>query len=350
MEAKYARTGTDHVVTTSSVLGPTSLKLDLTVGDVRRQILRMRTPYEALASDQAVRDRFARELAAGGLVEHGLREAVAAAASRMWDWFGALLEDSVRSEPAPGTPDRVRSTLLRRLLLQFVLLAAEIERHLGRIATRNAPAWTDPQSSADLFVITIARFYEQDRDYNFWHIDQIVRTEFDPTCVRLAELLSSAHDRCGLPADPLESHVAMRNREELAPLFTQDLALSADDATAIVAALRDIAESDGVHDDELAMITSFVEQIDADLGALEPTKIGPMTPAKLAAKLRDPTLRTVAVQCAVLLALADGAISDKERARVLEYAQALEVPRDRYQQIERTLTEWVKSGQLEPIL
>jgi tellurite resistance protein len=69
-----------------------------------------------------------------------------------------------------------------------------------------------------------------------------------------------------------------------------------------------------------------------------------MTPQKLALRLVDPTLRTVAVQCGVLVAMADGKLSPKERERVIEYANALGVTGKSYDQIERTITDWVKSG------
>lgn len=144
-----------------------------------------------------------------------------------------------------------------------------------------------------------------------------------------------------------ETHASPR-REELSPLFT-DVPMSVDDANAIVAALRDIAETDGVHEQELGMIAGFVEALDADLGAAVPTSLEAMTPTKLASQLVDPTLRTVAVQCAVLLALADGAISDKERARVTEYASALGVTGESYTKIERVMTSWVKSGDIASI-
>lgn len=137
-------------------------------------------------------------------------------------------------------------------------------------------------------------------------------------------------------------------REQLSPLFTE-VPMTADDAGAIVAALRDIAETDGVHAEENALIESFVEALDVDLGATEPTKLGAMTPALLATRLLDPTVRTVAVQCAVLLAMADGAISEKERARVLEYADALEVTRADYEKIERVIGDWVRSGDIASI-
>ena len=134
----------------------------------------------------------------------------------------------------------------------------------------------------------------------------------------------------------------MANREDLAPLFT-DVPMTSDDANAIVAALRDIAESDGVHDEELQMIAGFVEMLNADLGD-SPSKLGKMTPEKLAQKLIDPTLRTVAVQCAVLLGMADGKLTDKERARIVEYATALGVTGKDYDKVESTIVGWVKSG------
>jgi tellurite resistance protein len=141
----------------------------------------------------------------------------------------------------------------------------------------------------------------------------------------------------------------MTTLDELRPLFTE-VTMSRDEANAIVAALRDIAASDGMHDEELAMIEGFVQTLDADLGEPEPTQLEPMTPEKLARKLFDPTLRTVAVQCAVLLALADGAISDKERQRVVEYATALGVAGEQYDKLESVLSDWMKSGDLGPLM
>jgi tellurite resistance protein len=123
----------------------------------------------------------------------------------------------------------------------------------------------------------------------------------------------------------------MTTLDELRPLFTE-VTMSRDEANAIVAALRDVAESDGMHDEELAMIQGFVETLDADLGELEPT------------------IRTVAVQCAVLLALADGAISDKERERVVAYAGALGMGDDQYRKIETILSDWMSSGDLDPLM
>lgn len=139
----------------------------------------------------------------------------------------------------------------------------------------------------------------------------------------------------------------MTTNQDLFPLFTE-VPMTTDDATAIVSALKDIAESDGMHEDELRMIEGFVEMLNADFdvhGALEP-----MTPAKLAGALTDETLRKVALQSAVLLAWADGAISDKERERIVEYASAFGVSIADYEQIEQSITAWVKDGDYAPLM
>ncbi len=136
----------------------------------------------------------------------------------------------------------------------------------------------------------------------------------------------------------------MTTPEELAPLFT-DVALTTTEVDAIAAALRDIAESDGTHEAELAMITELIQSLDADLGEEKPTEREQMTPEKLALRLgEDPTLKTLALQCGILLAMADGKISAQERERLDAYASALGIEAERYQQLEGTIVGWVQSG------
>jgi tellurite resistance protein len=137
--------------------------------------------------------------------------------------------------------------------------------------------------------------------------------------------------------------MTMIERSDLAPLFT-DLPLSADDANAIVAALHDVAQSDGVHENEREMIRGFVEMLHADLGEAPPAGIPAMTPAKLASLITSAPVRKLAVQSAVLLAWADGVFSDVEKARIAEYATALGFSQPEYAAIEKTITGWVQSG------
>jgi tellurite resistance protein len=56
------------------------------------------------------------------------------------------------------------------------------------------------------------------------------------------------------------------------------------------------------------------------------------------------------VQCAVLLGMADGKLSEKERARIVEYASALGVTGKAYEKVENTIVGWVKSGDAAPML
>jgi tellurite resistance protein len=130
------------------------------------------------------------------------------------------------------------------------------------------------------------------------------------------------------------------------PLFSS-VALSADEASAIAAALRDIAAVDGTHADEQEMIDSLLGEIGDELG--EEVKLPDISPAELAIKLVDPALRTLTLQSAVLLAMADGAISAPERKRIVEYATALGVSGDDYAAIERKIESWVRSGDASPL-
>lgn len=140
----------------------------------------------------------------------------------------------------------------------------------------------------------------------------------------------------------------MTTRAELAPLFT-NIALSADDVCAIAGALNDVAASDGKHAEEIEMIQGLLASVDADLGSTQPTPVPNMTPAKLALAITDPTTRKLAIECAVLLAWADGTLTDKERACIVGYAGALGFSRPDYDAIEALITSWVKSGDTAPL-
>ena len=139
----------------------------------------------------------------------------------------------------------------------------------------------------------------------------------------------------------------MSDTAQLAPLFS-DLTISADDATAIARALYEIARSDGSHAEEIVMIEELVAGLGSDLGETDVQSLEPITPAALAQQIVDPQLRKVAVQCAVLLSLSDGAITDIERARSLEYAAALGLSAE-YASIEASIQSWVESSDLAPL-
>ncbi|MEY4548329.1 MAG: Tellurite resistance protein TerB [Pseudomonadota bacterium] len=136
----------------------------------------------------------------------------------------------------------------------------------------------------------------------------------------------------------------MANSGALGPLFS-NIAISADDAVTMAAALRDIAGIDGSHPEEEALIHSLVHELAEDLG--DTPNLPSITPAQIRGKLATPELRTVFLQAAVVLAMADGTISAPERQRIREYARALNLSDAAYEELERVIESWVRSGDLQ---
>jgi len=189
MESKFSRARPALELPTSSLIASTSLKIDLTIADTRAQVRRYAEPYRKLAVSDAEQARLARELEAMGLPREGLSEAVANAGRAMWLAFVPAFDETIRPEPSEQREDAIRSSVLRRLLVQFVLLMAAFERALGwtrpQQSAGGASAWKDPGTCPDLFAIAFTHFYEQDRQKNFWRIDEVARTEFQAACAKL---------------------------------------------------------------------------------------------------------------------------------------------------------------------
>lgn len=98
--------------------------------------------------------------------------------------------------------------------------------------------------------------------------------------------------------------------------FFPKVDIDAAQAQAIAAALHDVAAVDGLHPRELRLIESF----SAD-NAGAPTTGG--SPEALASALPDADRRLLFMRMALLLAHAEGAMSDAERAIIGRYATAL---------------------------
>lgn len=85
-----------------------------------------------------------------------------------------------------------------------------------------------------------------------------------------------------------------------------------------------VAHVDGVHKAEEALVAAFWAESGGSAQALaEFGRRGPITGEELAAALTDPELRRAFLRTAVQLALADGKVSDAERAIVHGFAEAL---------------------------
>jgi hypothetical protein len=192
MESKFSRARPKLELPTSSLIPPTRLKIDLTIADTRAQIRRLSRPYHALAVDTDAQERLAWELEATGLPRPGLHTAVVRAGRSLWLKFAPAFDDTLRPEPIEGERGEIRSSVMRRLLLQFALIMADFERMLD--CSLHEPsakeAWRNPANSADFFAVAFAHFYQQNRQHNFFFIDQVARNEFVPACSRLKQALS----------------------------------------------------------------------------------------------------------------------------------------------------------------
>jgi hypothetical protein len=192
MESKFSRARPALELPTSSLIPSTSLKIDLTIADTRAQVRRYAKPYRKLAVDPEERARLCRELVGLGLPYAGLEEAVVRAGRSMWLAFAPAFDDTLVPEPAEGRSGEIRSTVLRRLLLQFALTMVDFERALewARPEAAQKEPWRDPATCPDFLAVAFTHFYEQDRAKNFWHIDQVSRNEFAGACERLRRALA----------------------------------------------------------------------------------------------------------------------------------------------------------------
>ncbi|WP_441289295.1 hypothetical protein ACSRUE_00440 [Sorangium sp. KYC3313] len=200
MESKYAWHRPSLKLPDASLLPITGLKLDLTVGDVRRQVARWSKPYRALAEDEGARARLVDALSPR-VPAAGLKEAVDQAGALLWREFATAFDDTLRPVAAKG--GGIRASACRRMVLQLAQVAAVLERTLAascaggpRSGSRSGPrtelAWRDPALCVDLLLVTIARFYEHERQRNFWHLDQILSTGFVDACGRLRAAMANA--------------------------------------------------------------------------------------------------------------------------------------------------------------
>ena len=138
----------------------------------------------------------------------------------------------------------------------------------------------------------------------------------------------------------------MAEPEVPASLFSE-LAISADEALLIAAALQDIASVDGTHSDEKQLIQGLLRELGAE--PLETQQLGPMSPDELAPQLLDPSLRMAFLQCSLLLAMADGKVSAAERERILEYAQALGISPVACEELQSVIESWIRAGDVSSL-
>lgn len=110
--------------------------------------------------------------------------------------------------------------------------------------------------------------------------------------------------------------------------------LSAEEAKAIARGMLAVARSDGKLDPrELVMIQEFYP---ASLEALPD-----MTPKEAASALENRTVSGLFLKSCLLVAWADREYSDKERALISKYAEALAISAAELAHIEQSVKEWL---------
>jgi hypothetical protein len=125
--------------------------------------------------------------------------------------------------------------------------------------------------------------------------------------------------------------------------FFPEVDVSALQAEAIARGLYAVAMVDGVHERELSLITEFyrgaVEGSSSLAASLD--RVGPLDPKDVAQLLLGPTHRQLFVKAAYLLAWADGEVSEGERTRIAEFAEALDVAPDIQWQLEAQVKDFL---------
>lgn len=119
-------------------------------------------------------------------------------------------------------------------------------------------------------------------------------------------------------------------------VLDSEIELSLDQATVIARAMLDVAASDGVHERERALIDDFYAGCAADAGAKGADLAeGSFDLDDARGLLSSDGSRLALVQSCYMLALADGAISGQEEARIAEISDALGVSQEARQRCAR---------------
>jgi len=102
-------------------------------------------------------------------------------------------------------------------------------------------------------------------------------------------------------------------------MFAPEIHLDPAQATAMARGLYAVAQSDGLHEREAALIGGFWEEAGGSEHALEQAVKGtPITGTELATALPSVELRRLFIKTALLMAFADGQVSGKESVLVRE--------------------------------
>lgn len=122
-----------------------------------------------------------------------------------------------------------------------------------------------------------------------------------------------------------------------------EIALDSYQAEAIARGLFAIAHADGMHEREEALVSAFwAESGGSDAAFSELSRREAISSEDLCRALSTPDLRRLFVKSAMLLTLADGTVSEKERALLHSYAEELAL-KDELPALETQVKEFLLS-------
>ncbi len=116
--------------------------------------------------------------------------------------------------------------------------------------------------------------------------------------------------------------------------FFHEIPLDRETASFIAAGLRELAEVDGFHDHELALLDAFADGLDVRPSAFDLSGEHPLD----SAEKKELFMRT-----AILLALADGDIGEREGDLIGRWANTLGIPVERLAELFRDVKVYLLS-------
>ena len=125
--------------------------------------------------------------------------------------------------------------------------------------------------------------------------------------------------------------------------FFEQVELSGKAAEAIARALFAVARVDGVHEREAGLIAAFWMDAGAGHGLLSDLEREetPITPEELASALPTRDLRLLFAKTSILLAYADGKVTDEERKILGEFSAALGLDQATMDTLEHGVKEYL---------
>ena len=168
-------------------------KIDLTISDVSYFFGLALKGFERLIAEPGRREALIaeyREHRSGADVKH-IRGAVDRLTQRTAEWLNWLFAPELRYEE---TDEGIYMNRCGRILFNLLGLNAVLNSKIRALKEQRIPRDLPVRSFEDLLVLSLATFYEHDRERNFWRLDEYVFYHFEACFRRFMEALGEVGD------------------------------------------------------------------------------------------------------------------------------------------------------------